>query len=175
MLYVCIYMWLNIKPRLHDTTCCQTGCQTGLTTGCIVYTNIQPVVKPVWQPVCQPAVSCIQPIVKPVVQSCKRGISVINETWTIEGCWGHCISLRWRPIVDPGGRGGWTQSWRYGVRAGEVWTGEKKTILPTHLHLTPQLCHRNFIKIFGDKKLESFCYDTALFVWWYVYPLQNTG
>jgi len=31
-----------IKPRLHDTTCCQTG----LTTGCIVYTNIQPVVKP---------------------------------------------------------------------------------------------------------------------------------
>jgi len=32
--------WL--KPRLHDTTCCQTG----FTTGCIVYTNIQPVVKP---------------------------------------------------------------------------------------------------------------------------------
>jgi len=25
-----------VKPRLHDTTCCQTGCQTGLTTGCIV-------------------------------------------------------------------------------------------------------------------------------------------
>ena len=24
------------KPRLHDTTCCQTGCQTRLTTGCIV-------------------------------------------------------------------------------------------------------------------------------------------
>ena len=47
-----------LKPRLHDTTCCQTGCQTGLTTGCIVYTNIQPVVKPVWQPVWQPAVSC---------------------------------------------------------------------------------------------------------------------
>jgi len=32
-----------LKPRLHDTTCCQTS----LTTGCIVYTNIQPVVKPV--------------------------------------------------------------------------------------------------------------------------------
>ena len=31
------------RPRLHDTT----GCQSGLTTGCIVYTNIQPVVKPV--------------------------------------------------------------------------------------------------------------------------------
>jgi len=23
----------SLKPRLHDTTCCQTGCQTGLTTG----------------------------------------------------------------------------------------------------------------------------------------------
>jgi len=22
-----------LKPRLHDTTYCQTGCQTGLTTG----------------------------------------------------------------------------------------------------------------------------------------------
>jgi len=40
-----------MKPRLHDTTCCQsgcrTGCQTGFTKGCVVYTNIQPVVKPV--------------------------------------------------------------------------------------------------------------------------------
>ena len=27
-----------VKPRLHDTTCCQTSCETGLTTGCIVYT-----------------------------------------------------------------------------------------------------------------------------------------
>jgi len=31
----------SLKPRLHDTICCQTR----LTTGCIVYTNIQPVVK----------------------------------------------------------------------------------------------------------------------------------
>ena len=23
----------SVKPRLHDTTCCQTGCQAGLTTG----------------------------------------------------------------------------------------------------------------------------------------------
>jgi len=65
---------LIFKPRLHDTTGCQTGCTTGLTTGCIhdtavlsnrlstrfdkplttglttgciVYTNIYPVVKPV--------------------------------------------------------------------------------------------------------------------------------
>jgi len=28
----------TVRPRLHDTTCCQTCCQTGLTTGCIVYT-----------------------------------------------------------------------------------------------------------------------------------------
>ena len=34
-----------IKPRLHDTTGCQTGCTTGMTTGCIVYTNIYPVLK----------------------------------------------------------------------------------------------------------------------------------
>jgi len=25
-----------LKPRLHDTTGCQTGCTTGFTTGCIV-------------------------------------------------------------------------------------------------------------------------------------------
>jgi len=25
-----------LKPRLHDTTCWQTGCQTGWTKGCIV-------------------------------------------------------------------------------------------------------------------------------------------
>jgi len=53
---------VNVKPRLHDTTGCQTrcqsGCQTSLTTGSIVYTNIQPVVIPVWQPVWQTAVSC---------------------------------------------------------------------------------------------------------------------
>jgi len=55
-----------LNPRLHDTTCCQTGCQTCLTTGCIVYTNIQPVVKLVWRPVWQTAVSCIQSVVKPV-------------------------------------------------------------------------------------------------------------
>ena len=45
-----------LKPRLHDTTCCEIGCQTGLTTGwttgCIVYTNIQPVVNTAVQPRC---------------------------------------------------------------------------------------------------------------------------
>jgi len=29
-----------VKPRLHDTTGCQTPLTTGLTTGCIVYTAI---------------------------------------------------------------------------------------------------------------------------------------
>ena len=53
---------MTLKPRLHDTSCCETGCQTGLTTGCIVYTNSQPVVSPVWQPVWQPAVLCKQPV-----------------------------------------------------------------------------------------------------------------
>jgi len=59
-----------LKPRLHDTTCCQTG----LITGCIVYTKhstrlttgltkrlylcIQPVVKPALQPDWQPVVLC---------------------------------------------------------------------------------------------------------------------
>jgi len=28
--------FIPLKPRLHDTTCCQTGCTTGLATGCIV-------------------------------------------------------------------------------------------------------------------------------------------
>jgi len=36
-----------LKPRLHDTTCCQSG----LTTGWMFVYTIQPVVKPVWQPV----------------------------------------------------------------------------------------------------------------------------
>ena len=27
-----LLLLLPLKPRLHDTTCCQTGCQTGLTT-----------------------------------------------------------------------------------------------------------------------------------------------
>ena len=47
------------KPRLHDTTCCQTGCQTGLTTGCL-YTQYNrlynQLYNPVWQPVERTAV-----------------------------------------------------------------------------------------------------------------------
>ena len=30
--------WCSLKPRLHDTTCCQPVVQPGLTAGCIVYT-----------------------------------------------------------------------------------------------------------------------------------------
>ena len=46
--------WL-VEPRLHDTTCCQTGCQTGLTTGwtnsgCSFNTVVKSVVQPIWQP-----------------------------------------------------------------------------------------------------------------------------
>jgi len=75
----------TLKPRLHDTTCCQPRCQTGCTTrlttgwtnscsfntvvpvcgGMFVYT-IQPVVKPVVQPVV---------VWQPVV-SCKRGLNI---------------------------------------------------------------------------------------------------
>jgi len=38
-----------VKPRLHDTTCCQTGCKTGLTTGWMFVYTIQPV----WQLLCR--------------------------------------------------------------------------------------------------------------------------
>jgi len=85
----------NIKPRLHDTT----RCQTGLTTGCIMYTNTQPAVKPVWQPVWQTAVTCIQPVVKPVWQT--RFDNRLNKQWLFvqHGCqqW---LSNRWQPVVS---------------------------------------------------------------------------
>ena len=68
---------LIIKPRLHDTTCCQAG-----------LTNIQPVVKPVWQPVLQTAVSCIQPVV-----SCKRGLTVILRQTTLSDMTWHSHAL----------------------------------------------------------------------------------
>jgi len=46
-----------VKPRLHYTTCCQTG----LTTGCIVYTVVQPGLTTGWMFVfmIQPAAGCI--------------------------------------------------------------------------------------------------------------------
>ena len=74
---------LSVKPRLHDTTCCQrschkhsTGCQSGLTTGCIVYTaGCQTGVTTGWM-----FVYTIQPVVKPVVQS------VVSYKWGISQC-----------------------------------------------------------------------------------------
>jgi len=53
-----VYCWMAfvcrpvvLKPRLHDTTSCQTGCTTGLTTGLTTVLNeqqlfVQPVVRP---------------------------------------------------------------------------------------------------------------------------------
>jgi len=70
-----------VKPRLHDTTGCQSGCQTGLTDQLYrVYKHL---------PGCQTGLTTnlttgwmfvytIQPVLKPVVQpavSCKRGFS----------------------------------------------------------------------------------------------------
>jgi len=53
----------TLKPRLHDTTGCQTGCQTWQpcwTNSTVRSTGCQTVfVKPVWQPVVwQQVVSC---------------------------------------------------------------------------------------------------------------------
>ena len=50
------------KPRLHNTTSCQTGWITCWTTGWMFVYTMQPVVQPVWQPVGQPVVSqgCIR-------------------------------------------------------------------------------------------------------------------
>ena len=45
--YWCMCVMLFIKPRLHDTT----DCETGWTTGWMFVCTMQPVVKPVWQPV----------------------------------------------------------------------------------------------------------------------------
>ena len=68
------------NPRLHDTTCCQTG----LTTGYIVYTKHQPVVKTGlttglttgWITNSCSFNTVVKPPWQPVV-SCKRGISVL--------------------------------------------------------------------------------------------------
>ena len=57
-------MAFSVKPRLHDTTCCQRVVKPGLTTGWMFVYTIKPVVNPVVQPVFQPVVSC------------KRGFSV---------------------------------------------------------------------------------------------------
>ena len=71
-----------LKPRLHDTTCCQTGCQTDLTTGCIgCQSVVQPVLTTGWTNSGCSFNTVVKPVVKPVVQpvwqpvvSCKRGV-----------------------------------------------------------------------------------------------------
>ena len=89
-----------LKPRLHDTTCCQKGCRNGSTTGCIVYrySNIQPVIKTVWQPVWQTAVSCIQPVAKPVVQP------GLTTGWT--------NSCSFNTVVKPAVKPVWKPHWQ---------------------------------------------------------------
>ena len=89
----------GFKPRLHDTTCYQTGCQTrlttGLTTGCIVYiagcqtdctTWFNNRLNEQWlfvQKGCQTGCKTRfdnrlnEPVWQPVV-SCKRGISELD-------------------------------------------------------------------------------------------------
>jgi len=91
----------TVKPRLHDTTCCETGCQAGLTnrlyrvykhsTGCqtglttdlttgwmFVYT-IQPIVKPDVQQVWQPVVSCKRGLTETVCDSFNRTFTTPNR------------------------------------------------------------------------------------------------
>jgi len=100
-------LWL--KPRLHDTTCCQTdcqtGCQTGLTTSCIVYTNIQPVVKPTG---CQTRLTTglttgcivyIQPVVKTVV---KPGLTPVERTVAVRSTRlsNPVVKPVWQPVVS---------------------------------------------------------------------------
>ena len=89
MLLICaadstIFFELTLKPRLHDTTCCQTGCQTRLTTGWMFVYTIQPVVNPVVQPVWEPVVSC------------KRGLIIIITGifyWIVN------YALQWAVVV----------------------------------------------------------------------------
>jgi len=95
-----------VKPRLHDTSCCQTGCKTGLTTVWMLVHTIQSVVKPVVKRVWQPAVSCIKPVVIPVLkplynsvwQPVERTVAArstwLNEQWLFvqHGCQTVCIA-----------------------------------------------------------------------------------
>jgi len=94
MIVYSAFQWRFLKPRLHDTTSCQTGCQSGLTTGCIVYTNIH---------------SCIQPVVKPVVQRS------LTTGWTNSGC-SFRLNEQWLFVqhgCQPGCQTGLTTGWMF--------------------------------------------------------------
>ena len=70
---------LSVKPRLHDTT----GCQTGLTTGWMCAYTILPVLKPV--------VTNIQLVVKPIWQPA--------VLWTNSGCsFNTVVKPVWQPV-----------------------------------------------------------------------------
>jgi len=102
----------KVKPRLHDTTCCQTGCQTGLTTGCIVYTAG-----------CQTGCTTrfdnrfglttgwtnsgcsFNTVVKP---GCTTGLTTVlyEQLFVQHGC----QTMFVKPVVQPGLTTGWTNS-----------------------------------------------------------------
>jgi len=86
---------VGLKPRLHDTTCCQAGC--------IMYTNIQLVVKHNWFDirVWQPVVSCIQPVVKPVVRELEFNVPFQHK---------HGYIRDDKLVVQPGLITGWSNS-----------------------------------------------------------------
>ena len=68
----CLRPWFSggpVKPRLHDTTGCQTDWTTSWTAGWMFVYTMQPVVQTVVQPVWQPVVSC------------KRGFSKLQWTY----------------------------------------------------------------------------------------------
>ena len=72
-----------VKPRLHDTTCCQTGCQTGLTTGKMFVYTIQPVVKPVVKPGCTTGLTTVlneQPVHSTRLSNSNRVCQPVERT-----------------------------------------------------------------------------------------------
>jgi len=72
----------EIKPHLHDTTCCQTGLTTGLTnSGCLFNTVVKSVVQPVWQQLYRVNK---HPTGCQTVVSCKRGITVPSKKLEIQ-------------------------------------------------------------------------------------------
>jgi len=86
-----IHHYWNVKPRLHDTTGCETGwtLTNGWTTGCIMYTNVQPVVQPVVH----------QPVVQPLVRFDNRGWTTGGLTTAVEQPVASCKRLRCRAML----------------------------------------------------------------------------
>jgi len=76
---------VELKPRLHDTTGCQTGWTTGWATGWMFACTMQPVVQPVVQPVWQPVVSCKRGLSSTSDNKCRFSMSPVirltTATW----------------------------------------------------------------------------------------------